>query len=128
MLEIELTSKMPINRPIYRQSQVENDELEKQNQLLFKAGIIEEGTSPYNNNNIVAVKKSNGKIRLVNDFSALNEIMVPLTFPIMMASTLFDMLAESQIFSVTDMSSGFWQCRLHPNSRKFTAYSTQGGH
>ena len=109
LLEIELSSQLPINRPVFRRSQAENDEMEKQNTKLLKAGIIEESTSPYNNN-VMGMKKANGKIRVVNDFRGIHEIMIPLNFPIMIASTIFDLVAGSEIFSVTDMSSGFWQC------------------
>jgi hypothetical protein len=107
LLEIELSSQLPINRPVFRRSQAENEEMEKQNMKLLRAGIIEESTPPYNNN-VMGMKKANGKIRIVNDFRGINEIIIPLNFPIMMASSIFDLVAGSEIFSVTDMSSGFW--------------------
>ena len=64
-MHIELTSKIPIFRPIYRRSQVEQDELEAENENLLKSDIIEESTSPYNNP-VMTVKKKNGKKRIVN--------------------------------------------------------------
>ncbi len=124
---IEVTSKMPVTRPIYRRSQFEMDEIENQNQILLKAGIVEESSSPYNNP-IMSVKKKNGKIRLVNDFRGINAIMIPLIFPILTIGMILDQLAGNEFFSVCDMTSGFWQCPLEENSRKYTAYSTPKGH
>jgi len=124
---IEVTSRIPVTRPIYRRSQFEMEEIEKQNQILLKTGIIEESSSPYNNP-IMSVKKKNGKIRLVNDFRGVNAIMVPLIFPIPTIGTILDQLAGNELFSVCDMTSGFWQCPLETESRKYTAYSTPKGH
>lgn len=124
---IEVVSKIPVSRPIYRRSQAEMDEIEEQNQLLLEAGIVEESNSPYNNP-IMAVRKKNGKIRLVNDFRGINAIMVSMTFPILMIGMILDLLSGNEYFSVLDMTSGFWQCPLDVNSRKYTAYSTPKGH
>ena len=124
---IEIISRMPVSRPIYRRSQSEMNEIEQQNSILLKAGIIEESNSPYNNP-IMAVRKKNGKIRLVNDFRGINQIIVPMTFPILMIGMILDLLSGNEYFSVLDMTSGFWQCPLEPSSRKFTAYSTPKGH
>lgn len=54
--------------------------------------------------------------------------MVPLSFPIVLIGLIIDTLAGNKYFSVLDMTSGFWQCPLSLESRKYTAYSTQSGH
>ena len=124
---IELTSQVPISRPIYRRSKAEMDEIEEQTQLLVEAGIVEESTSPYNNP-IMAVRKKNGKIRIVNDFRGINAVMIPMIFPILLIGMILDFVAGNEFFSVLDMTSGFWQCPLEEESRKYTAFSTPKGH
>lgn len=106
-MTIELSSKIPVTKPIFRRSPAEMEELESKNKDFLDAGIISESTSPYNNP-IMLIKKKNGKSRMVNDFRFLNLLMIAFIFPIMGASEIFDTLSGSTIFSTCDMTSGFW--------------------
>ena len=98
-MTIELSSKIPVTKPIFRRSPAEMEELESKNKDLLDAGIISESTSPYNNP-IMLIKKKNGKSRMVNDFRFLNLLMIAFIFPIMGASEIFDTLSGSTIFQL----------------------------
>ena len=123
---IEVSSQIPVIKPLYRRSQAESEKFKQLNQKLLIAGIIEGSTSPYNNPQL-AMRKKSGKKRLVNNFRDLNQLIIPLYFPIPMVSQILDMLAESLYFFTYDMTSGFFQCPLTKESRKYTTYSTQKG-
>lgn len=54
--------------------------------------------------------------------------MLLFNFPIMLVAYILDLLSGYAIFSTLDMTNGFWQCGLHIESRKYTAFSTPRGH
>jgi len=124
---IELESQIPVSRPVHRRSQAEMDTLEEHVNQLYVDGVIEPSNSSYNNP-VMMIKKKTGSYRLINDYRLLNAIMISFIFPFALVAHILDTLADYHFYSSTDMSSGFWQCPLEYNSRKYTAFSTQKGH
>lgn len=49
------------------------------------------------------------------------------TFPLPRIDDLLDQLGKSRYFSTLDLSSGFWQIKIHPDSIEKTAFSTPQG-
>ena len=124
---IEVSSKQPVQKKFYRRSQADIDELDEHVGKLLDKGIVEPSTSPYDSPAML-IKKKNGKKRLIHDYRAINLIILALSFPIPLVSYILDLLAGFMIFSTLDLQNGFFQCPLHPDSRKYTAFSTAKGH
>lgn len=49
---------------------------------------------------------------------------MPDTYPLPRIEDLLDQLGESCYFSTLNLSSGFWQIRIHPDSMEKTAFTT----
>ena len=48
-------------------------------------------------------------------------------FPLPRIDDLLDQLGQSRFFSTLDLASGYWQIRVHPDSREKTAFITSQG-
>ena len=73
-------------------------------------------------------KKGSKKRRLIHDFRDLNALMRAFGWVFMLVAYILDFLSGYVIFSTVDMTSGFWQCPLAQESRKYTAFSSPSGH
>ena len=76
---------------------------------------------------MVIVCKKDGTHRFCIDYRALNAVAVPDTFPLPRIDDLQDQLGQSWFFSTLDLASGYWQIRIHPDSRKKTTFVTPQG-
>ena len=78
---------------------------------------------------MVLVKKKNNQYRFACDYSALNKVTIPMSFPLPHLESVFDAIgdAKAQYFSNLDLMSGFWQMELEEESRKKAAFITQAG-
>jgi hypothetical protein len=126
--EIELEEgKKPPNRPYYRMSLPELEELKKQVEAYLKAGMIEPSKSPYGAACLFAPKK-NGKLRFCIDFRPLNNITIKNAVQPPAADDCLAQMAGCQIFSMLDLSQGYHQCPIKPEDREKTAFNTKYGH
>jgi len=57
------------------------------------------------------------KFRVVVDFRALNEVTIMEFHPLPNITEILDQLGQSQLFSVIDLASGFYQKKLTKKSR-----------
>ena len=94
----------------------------------LKVGIIEKSNSKFNSPIFCVPKKGGNELRVVLDYRKLNMKSLPDKYSI---RTIDDCIttvghAESRVFSCLDLTSGFWQMTLEPNSRKFTAFTIPG--
>ena len=87
----------PTNRPTYRMSPTELDELKKQLDELIKAGFIQPSKSPFGAP-ILFVKKKDGTMRMCIDYRALNEITIKNSYPLPRIDELFDRLHGAKVF------------------------------
>lgn len=131
------TDTAPVNvRPYERRSKWEKEELEKKVQELLVLDIIEPSRSPFNSP-LHLVKKGkdkdgNIKSRLVVDFSRLNQVFLPETYPSEQILDLFDQIGGgsketggiSTVWSTVDLSSSFYQIKLSKNCQHKTAFSS----
>ena len=103
--------------------------VEKEIQDLLQLGIIEPVSSSGTrfNSRIVPVKKTdaNGKqaIRLCADFRGLNRIVEPDRWPMKNIQDSIFNLGKCEYFTGLDLIKGYFQLKLHPESRPYTAFT-----
>jgi hypothetical protein len=117
----------PPNKPLYRLSFQERDELKKQIIELLDKGFIQPSKSPYGAP-ILFVKKKDGKLRMCVDYRALNRITIKNRCPLPRIDDLLDRLRGAKFFTCLDLRSGYHQVRVHPDDIEKTAFRTHLGH
>lgn len=78
-------------------------------------------------NNLVIVEKKTGELRLCLDPKDLNQAIIREHYIIPTAEEIASKLNNKKIFSVIDMSSGFWQIKLDKASADLCTFNTPFG-
>lgn len=130
--KIEVKNEKPINIRSYRPPECHKQEVRRQISEMLKDKVIKESNSPWNSP-IWVVGKNSGKDapkkwRVVIDFRKLNERTDQDAYPLPVIEDILNQLGNAKFFSAFDLSWGFWQIKLHPDSTKYTAFSTPDGH
>ena len=126
MLEIPLTSDVPIRRKMYNLPFSSKEMVEKEIQVMLDLEIIEPSKSPYSSP-VVLVRNKDGSCRFCIDFRGLNKITVFDAEPIPNVEDLFVRLAHSRFFTKIDLAKGYWQILVLPEDRPKTAFATHQG-
>ena len=131
--EIKLPeNQTPIYRRPYRLPFAQQNEINSQITKMITDDIIEPSKSPWNAPLLLVKKKLDAtgvqKYRIVVDFRALNKVTINEFHPLPNITEILDQLGQSQLFSVIDLASGFYQIPLAESSRECTAFSTLQGH
>ena len=126
MLEIPLTSDVPIRRKMYNLPFSSKEVVENEIQVMLDLEIIEPSKSPYSSP-VVLVRKKDGSCRFCIDFRGLNKITVFDAEPIPNVEDLFVRLAHSRFFTKIDLAKGYWQILVLPEDRPKTAFATHQG-
>lgn len=122
-MNIELKSQEVVRCSPYRIPEPMQDEVESLIENLEKTGIIEKSTSEYCSPMIVKRKKT-GELRLCVDYRQLNSITKKMIYPVPNIEETLNTVANARVYTSLDMMSGFYQCEIDENSRKFTAFIT----
>ena len=117
----------PVAKSMYRLSQLERKELERQVKEGLALGFIEASSSPWSAP-VLFVKKKTGELRMVLDWRALNALTVKNACASTDVQSLLDQIGNKRIFSVCDAMSAYHQIGLHPEDRPKTAFRTPLGH
>ena len=76
---------------------------------------------------MVLVRKKDGTHRFCIDYRQLNSVTKADRYPLPRIDDLLDQLEKLCYFSTLDLASGYWQIRVHPNSKEKTAFITPQG-
>ena len=94
----------------------------------LRNGLVEKSNSKFNAP-VFCVPKLHGRgVCIVLDYRALNEKSVPDRYSIRTIDQCIEEIgrAESTIFSCLDLTSGFWQLKLHPKHRPYMVFTVPG--
>ena len=124
---IEMKSNEPIYRKQFQIPDAHQKLLHDQVQEWLKIGVVQPSHSRYNSP-MFLVPKKDGSLRVVQDFRALNANSQDDRYSMKDVSECIGDIgkAGSTIFSTLDLTSGFWQMPLTPESRHLTAFSVPG--
>lgn len=117
----------PIYKQMYRLTQAEKAEVEKQVAHLLSMGYIEPSSSPWGAP-VLFVPKPDGSLRMCIDYRALNKVTVKNRYPMPRIDDLLEQLHGATVFSGLDLASGYWQIRVEPQDVEKTAFRTHVGH
>ena len=125
---IRLRDKEPVYRKQFPIPHHHQDLIRASVKDWLKLGVVEPSTSPFNAPIFCVPKKEGQGLRVVLDYRGLNAKSLPDKYSL---RTIEECLAEvgnanSRIFSTLDLTSGFWQMNLAPDSRPYTAFTIPG--
>lgn len=124
---VTIPGSSPPNKPPYRLSASDLEEVTKQVGELLNKGFIQPSTSPFGAP-VILVNKKDGKKRMCIDYRALNKQTIKNRFPLPLIDDLFDALKDAKYFSKIDLNSGFNQIPIAPEDVEKTAFRTRFAH
>ena len=126
-LDVTLRDEVPVYKRAYAVAPHHVAELDRQIDVLLKAGIIRHSVSAYGSPALFA-PKADGSLRLCVDYRELNAKTVRDRFPTPTAADLIARTRGARLFSKVDLHSGFHQLRIRESDCHKTAFVTPTGH
>ncbi|CAG8555662.1 11032_t:CDS:1 [Paraglomus occultum] len=128
--KIFLTDYTPIKQRVRPLAPIKAEYLEKEIQTMLDKNIIRKcpqgrvsWASP-----IVIVGKRGGKMRMCVDYRQLNDVTIKDPHPLPNIQEMIDKMGKAQYFTTLDLASGYWQVKMFPAHRKYTAFICPFGH
>jgi hypothetical protein len=124
---ISVTTTKPVNVKPYPLPYSVRDTISKEVKDMKALGVIQESSSPYSAPPVI-VKKPDGSNRVCINYKALNAVTVFDSEPMPDPEEIFMKLNGMKYKSKVDLSKGYWQIQMDPDSVSKTAFSVPGGH
>lgn len=124
--KIDTGDSAPISQRPYRVCPEKKKEIERQVDDMLKNGVIEPSLSRWISP-VVLVKKKDKTYRFAVDYRKLNAVTKPQNFPLPRLDDALDVLKDGVIFSVMHLRSGFWQVKLHDETKEKSAFICHKG-
>lgn len=124
---IRTTTDKPVRQKIYRTPQALRDKIKDELDSMLSLGVIEPSNSPYASPITVVLKPGGKEIRLCSDLRAINQICVFDPYEMPRIDDILDQVSNSKYISTLDLTKGFYQVPLDPESRAKTAFVTPFG-
>ena len=120
---IDTGDATPTRQPPRMMPFVVRQEVARQLKNMQEEGVISPSSSPWASP-VVLVRKKDGSHRFCVDYRNLNAVMKRDRYPL---PRVDDQMQKSQYFTTLDLSSGYWQIRVHEKSIEKTAFVTPQG-
>lgn len=118
----------PVYVKPYRLPKSQKFEINRQVEKMLEDDIIEETQSEWSSPLLIVPKKTDTtgekKWRVVVDYRKLNERIKDDKFPLPNISDILDSLSGAVYFTHLDLNQSYYQVNLNPESRKYTAFTT----
>jgi hypothetical protein len=125
--KIQLTTDKPVRQKIYRTPQAMRDKIKRELDALLELGIIERANSPYASPITIVKKPGSDDIRICSDMRAINQICVFDPYEMPRIDDILDQVSQAKYISTLDLTKGFYQVPLDPESRPHTAFVSPFG-
>ncbi len=123
---IDTGDHLPIRQHARRTPFALRHKIDEMVEKMTEQGVIQPSRSPWASP-VVLVEKKDRTLRFCIDYRRLNAITKMDVFPLPRIDDTLDLLSHSQYFTTLDLASGYWQVRMHPESREKTAFTTYSG-
>jgi len=128
-IKIELVPGAPVvYQRQYQMSPPESAELTRQVEVHKHGERVQSSMSPYNAPSIMERKIGTNELRWCVDFRGINRYTIPDPYPMPIAEQLIERMSGAMYISKIDFLNGYFQTRVHPDSVKYTAFSTEFEH
>jgi hypothetical protein len=122
---IHLKDNQPIFRKQFNLPEPHTQFIKQTLDEWLKLGVVRQSNSPYNSSIFCVPKKQGQGLRIVQDFRQLNQHSQIDKYSMKEINELIQDIgrANLSIFMTLDLTSGFWQMKLEPESQPLTAFT-----
>lgn len=126
-LEVE-QNVAPVKLPLRKVPLALREDLQQELLRLQQLGVIarEDGPTDWVSSLVVA-RKASGKLRVCVDPKPLNKALKRCHYPLPVLEDFLHKLPNAKVFSICDISSGFWHVVLDEESSRLTTFATPQG-
>jgi len=128
-LKIDMLSNRKSLRRQYHLHPDDAEEAERQIKQMYEAGVIEQTENADYNSPIFLVAKKTGEKRLVIDLRGISALITPKQVQLPKITELIDDInaCKPRYYSLTDLRNGYFQIKIHEDSRPYTAFASPSG-
>ncbi|KAI8496819.1 hypothetical protein Bbelb_254740 [Branchiostoma belcheri] len=123
---IDTGSSKPVRQRAYRVAQAHREKMRGELDKMEEMGVIEPSNSEWASP-VVLVPKKDGSIRFCVDFRKVNAVSRFDAYPMPRIDEMLDKLGKAKYITKIDLSRGYWQVPLTPDSKSKTAFATPFG-